>query len=363
VNIHNGQITVDISPTIGSLSGAGTLKLNGASLTLTQNVEMSVGGLDLSNGALVNADGGIETGNLTMQGSTVTTPAIFLLGPFSASATANIIGSTLNAALNLAGTLTLDTSTVVSAGPVGTLFLNGASSITGSTYSGIISVDAGTLDISGASTISSPELALGVESTGTMNLKGGQFTADSELIGIDGTGSVEHTAGKNLVNGTLTLGSAPNGYGTYDLQTTGTQLYSLIAGDEVIGDAGTGFFTHTFSAGAINSTGTLTLGSLATGNGTYLLGDQNGVLLAVAEVVGDSGKGFLSQSNGTSQVSGTLTLGQSSGGDGTYKLTGGTLTANTEIVGGDGSGLFTQKGGSNTVGGNLCISSVGKGLA
>jgi len=171
------------------------------------------------------------------------------------------------------------------------------------------------------------------------------------IVGSAGTGTFTQGHG-NINVFSLTTGSAANSNGTYTL-VSGTLSTNI----EIIGDVGAGTFQHNLtqifaSSGVIdasgtNTTGTLILGNAAQGSGEYDL--NGGSLIAGNETIGNAGSGVLYQTGGTNSVSGAITVGATSGGRGTYTLTGGTLTAGGAQIGANGS--FTQSGGSATVNG------------
>jgi len=210
-------------------------------------------------------------------------------------------------------------------------------------------------------TISGAKLLLGavLGSSGTMKLNDtSSLSADNELVGDGGDGTFNQSGGTNTISGTLTVGNQFFSNSSYTLGRIGS-TGTLTAGNEIIGNAGTGFFGQGFGTQTLNSiTGTLTLGAQAGGSGTYVLDQAGNNVAAGDEVVGDAGTGLFSQGDGSdNNVSGTLTLGRSSGGSGTYTLSasGGTVEANTEIVGDGGQGTFNQSGGTNTISGTLTV--------
>ena len=218
----------------------------------------------------------------------------------------------------------------------------------------------------------------------------GKFHAGSEIIGNTAIGTLTQSSGSNVITGGLTLGSAVDALGTYDL--SGGQLTT---GSVVVGDAATGLTdpgTHllTQAGGTFNQTGgthtitgALTLSSQGSSTGAYNLSGTGILNVNTAgpngrEYVGSSGTGTFTQkggqnsanylyvgdspgSNGTfEQSDGTNTItyalivgtqaagGGKPGATGTYNLSGGTLGAGVETIGNYGSGTFQQTGGKNT---------------
>ena len=197
----------------------------------------------------------------------------------------------------------------------------------------------------------------GLIGNGTYNLSGtveSNLSAKIEYIGYDGSGAFVQTGGRNTVTSTLTLGYNSGGNGSYDLSDGG----SLSAGDEYIGNSGTGVFTQTGGGNTVTNRLTLGGGSIYTsiGNGTYNLGVA-GSLSAGDEYIGESGTGAFNQTGGTHTVTNGLTLGVISSGDGTYNLSvaESTLSADHENIGSFGKGAFKQTGGRNTVTNDLTV--------
>ncbi len=183
------------------------------------------------------------------------------------------------------------------------------------------------------------------------NMSGGSLSTWAHDVGVNGTGQFSQSGGTNAITAYLRLGLNSGDAGTYVLSGTGCLV---CPSDEIIGDFGAGTVSQ---SGGSNTTGTLLIGYISGGRGTYSLSD--GLLSASMEYLGSSGIGVFDQSGGTnSLVSGTLQIGNSSAASGTYTLRGGSLVVASEIVGTTGSGTFTQSGGTNTVTGgtgSFCI--------
>ncbi|MGC9194148.1 MAG: autotransporter domain-containing protein [Syntrophobacteraceae bacterium] len=195
---------------------------------------------------------------------------------------------------------------------------------------------------------------------GTYNLSGGALLADTEAVGLGGTGTFNHTNANNTVSGELFVGSE-GGTGTYNLSGG-----ALKADSEFVGLYGTGIFTQT--GGTNTNTGMLFLGldtsfpgldtsGSGTSKGEYTLsGGTNTVESGM--YVGDGGTGTFTQTGGNNIVNGGLIVGFQ-GGTGTYNLSGGVLRADSEFVGESGTGTFTQTGGTNTVNEGLYLGAEG----
>jgi autotransporter-associated beta strand protein len=205
-------------------------------------------------------------------------------------------------------------------------------------------------------------LYLGYSSSGSGNytLGGGSLSVvnspGAEYLGYSGTGTFTQTGGTNSVwdgsnpiGYSLCLGYNPSGSGTYSLSQTGY----LSAPYQYLGYSGGGSFTQ--SGGSNSASEYIYLGyngpsgSSPASNGTYsLIGP--GVLSAGVLVVGNSGGGNFTQSDGSNNP-GDLYLGDVFGGSGEYNLSAtGRLSAAYEYVGYGGTGSCTQSGGTNTVG-------------
>lgn len=203
-------------------------------------------------------------------------------------------------------------------------------------------------------------LSIGVAGTGTFTLNAGSLSAGNARIGVAaaGTGTFNHYGGTVSVSNTLTLGGPLEGAGSYNL---GNPIPSsgpapvLTAGNETIGDNGSGSFTHL--AGSNRVAGTLLIGNSGTGGGIYEL--DGGTLIATAEIVGNAGFGNFIQNGGANQVGhGSLIVGNLNGGFGAYFLTDGTLTAGSLTVALAAPGRFFQIGGTVLLDKGLTVGAV-----
>lgn len=172
--------------------------------------------------------------------------------------------------------------------------------------------------------------------------------ATTETIGTDFVATYNHHDGSNSA-GTLIVGDLGGGTGTYNF-TNGM----LNGGAEFIGVSGIGTFNQ--SGGMNGVTGSLEIASNSGGTGTYNL--TAGTVNAGTEVIGSSGTGTSNQTGGTNTVSGSLTIASNVGSVGTYNLSGGALSAAAEVIGNSGVGAFNQSGGTNLVSGSLTIASL-----
>jgi hypothetical protein len=183
----------------------------------------------------------------------------------------------------------------------------------------------------------------------TLSITGGtlQTTGPQDTIGGDARGAIVQTGGSYITagpngdgtQGTLIIGSATSGTGTYSLSGTGSVS---VAKFEAVGVDGRGTFTQ--SAGT-HSVGTnLYLGMNATGNGSYTLSNTGNLFVNGREEIGSYGTGVFNQGGGTNTIGGTLYIARYPGSTGIYNLSGGTLNANGGIV---NNGTFSQTNGQN----------------
>jgi hypothetical protein len=220
---------------------------------------------------------------------------------------------------------------------------------------------------------------------GTFNVTGGL------ILGGLGSGSLIQGSGA-LICGSMSLGAQATGTGTYELDgavatfTNGYHVGDLGAGKIILpggsmtltGDG----YVGVSGAGTVNQTGgvqtigtslanrTLSIGSLSSGIGTYLLSGTGSLAVNGFERVGDAGSGIFNQSSGIHSIvandpnSFTLLLGAQAGGHGAYVLSGGTLITNaSESVGINGGvGTFLQSGGTHTAANlDVCFGSASTG--
>lgn len=200
-------------------------------------------------------------------------------------------------------------------------------------------------------------LIINATDTGNMTFTQGGYNLQvlTEIVGDTGTGAFNQIGGTNAVTGTLSLGSSSSANGSYDLSGTG----ALSADSVYIGSSGTGTFIQTGGSNTMDSA--LYLGHNSTGNGSYDL--SGGVVTGtIHEYIGYAGTGTFTQSGGTNTLlGGSLYLGYDSTGDGSYNLSSGDLSVVFEYIGRDGAGSFTQTGGTHTVAAPLYIGSSASG--
>jgi hypothetical protein len=194
---------------------------------------------------------------------------------------------------------------------------------------------------------------------GSYTLTGGGLYTESTIVGNRGTGTFTHdgTTGSDVNHfaDTLTIASQVGSSGVYNLGAG-----RLTSETQIIGNSGTGEFIQSAPLNSYNSTGSLVVGRESTGDGTYTM--QGGWLFAGSETIGDGGTGRFTHWGGLNDVAGDLTIGDFNFtyGNGTYSMMGmfggnPELRANNEYVGNYGNGSFEQFGGTNTVAGGLHI--------
>jgi hypothetical protein len=243
----------------------------------------------------------------------------------------------------------------------GSLILGSGAGIFGNYYlsDGILSVGQEVVAQSGSGyvyqsggnhTVGTVQLAQNAGSQGQFSFVGGTLTVNGDVVGGAGTSLLEIDAPGASFSGNisgitnLSVGSATGSNGVF--ATGGSQ--SVAAQVELIGDEGTGTWTQ---SGGTNSAGTLALGEIAGGNGTYNL--SGGSVSADFLQVGVNGIGTFNQYAGTSIiVNNEFDVALFSGSSGTYNLYGGSLSAPLELIGQSAPmaapAAFVQRGGTNT---------------
>jgi hypothetical protein len=216
---------------------------------------------------------------------------------------------------------------------------------------------ASTLSIPGANTLTASAMFVG-------GYNGSANTAGRGAV-IHSNGNVTMTTGSDLA---LAVGAGSTG--TYTLSGVG----GLFANQsEFIGYGGTGTFNQSAGTNTINasSVGSLDLGGLSTGNGTYNLSGTGVLNVTAQEHVGDQGTGSFIQTGGTNTISGTkpsdatpndLNIAYGATGIGTYSISGGTATVPGDVyVGGSAAGvggfgtLNVSGTGTMTIAGGLSV--------
>jgi len=259
---------------------------------------------------------------------------------------------------HVAGNLVIaDQSTSVSDAGTGAYTLNaGALSVSGNEtigYAGIgtFTHTAGTHAVTGSLILADKRVftigggLLGGDPVTITRIGSGSYTlgpaatltvAHDEIVGNAGAASFSQTGGDHRIDGSLFLGFAAGAQGAFTL-TTPTRIAEgqlIVGGNETVGNAGAGIFTHT---GGTNKVAySLIVGNAAGSNGTYNLSNTANLV-----------------------VDGTIYVGNYPGSTGAFNLSGGTVSAGYEQVGVYGNASFIQTGGKNTIANFLMIANHG----
>ena len=224
------------------------------------------------------------------------------------------------------------------------LNLGAQSGIPNNPYSGTMTLNltGGTLSaIGNPLEVGGNQPTIGGTGRGVLDQTGGTFL----ISGLDGSNPPQLT-------GSLVLGSETTGIGTYNLSGTGSLSVALF---EMVGANGTGTFNQ--SAGSHIVGTNLYLGYNSGSNGTYSLNGTGSLGVIGSEAVGYNGTGIFSQSGGTNNVERNLLISRYplTGSSGTYNLSGGTLNVNGEIV---NNGTFNQTNGGSSVKGTFATTGI-----
>jgi hypothetical protein len=334
---------------------AGTFTQTGGSNNLSN--QLIVGGLgaasySLSGGFLSIGTLGFEDIGGGTDGGAIFSPA----DKFTQTGGANNDNGDLEVGVNGAtGTYSLSNGSLT-VGISPTNFVEANIGVSGGT--GIFNQSSGSVSFNGSLNIGTG----GGNSNGSYTLSGGQLnvekygTTAQGFVTVGGSngdvGTFNQTGGTVLVGDylhqafELHLGDGPGGSGTYSLGGSGSLI---IAGNEIVGNAGTGTFTQTGGSNQIrrmsdNSAGELIVGAAAGGTGTYNLGGNAILTVENDEIVGDMGTGAFIQTGGNNNVAGRVRIGDS-GGNGTYTISAGLLSVGlVELGGASGAGILTVTG-------------------
>ena len=243
----------------------------------------------------------------------------------------------------------------------GQLFVNSSVEFVGYSGTGIFTQSGGQNELSGFDATAGLNVGFNATGVGTYSLSGGTLTSRNITVGVNGTGTFDHTAGQVQLSGAvgnLIVGQNLGSHGTYNLSGAGSIMVAnpgSIGGQIFVGKVGTGTFNQTG--------GTITANTLIVGNsdpntddvghGTYTLSG------GVANFIGpdEISQGVVISTNlgsGTLSVSGSGVLNTTSinvyfHGDPTtgLKLDGGTInTGHLFLLAGADTGSFTWTTGT-----------------
>ena len=268
---------------------------------------------------------------------------------------------------------------------LGTYYLNSGATL--STTNDFVGLDAtGVFNQTGGTHTIENALYMGRYSDnagdGTYNQSGGTLSANYEYVGYEGSGDFVHSGGTNSIAYTMYLGRQSTAQGMYTLSSTGTLNVSTI----YCGYSGGGLGIFNYNGGTLN-TDTINIvngsskfnqknfdwtfdGHIQIDGGLYDAGSRiltldsastatlnmtSGQINANYLRVGDSQKGEVTQTLGTTTLSNYLQLGYSTGSEGTYTLNGGSILSHYNRIGYSGTGTFTQNGGTNDADYNVIL--------
>ena len=176
----------------------------------------------------------------------------------------------------------------------------------------------------------------------TYTVPSGGDAFDSLYLGINQTGTVNHSSGTLTISQYFEMADLGGSNGTYNLSGTGT-LNTL---DINVGLNGIGVFNQSGGTDNVGSNG-INLGSFSGANGTYTL---SGGTLSVTggTYLSYKGTGVFTQSGGTATLGGVYFVGGASTAKGTLNLNGGTLNVPSIALGdtGGGTSTFNFNGGT-----------------
>ena len=373
-----GTGTFNIGGNISELqAGGGSIVKSGTSTVTLSGTNTYTGNTTLSGGTLsvgVAANLGAAGANLVFNGGTLQITGTTLtnfsgIGHTVSFTSGQTVGLDIN---NAANTFTADQNLNQGTGGLtksgaGTLTLNGTN-----TYTGNTTLSGGALNINSATAIGSGTLVIGASGTSIDNTSGSPVVLSNNNINLllgnmlyNGTGGSSLSFGNGVLtmnaasrtltvtNGTMTIGSIAAGNGTYVFNAAG-------AGALVINNAADASFTGGFGAGGGV---TVRVGDKAAlGNGTFTATNVtlqafqplNGAMTMSNTVLPNQ---FTVSGNNSIELAGIVTTGGTAGNRTiTSSITGGTLTLNnvdinTEV--GTVRGMTIAGTGNTTIKGTI----------
>ncbi len=328
----------------------------------------------------------LYNGSVLVSNSTFSTTFTSYLHGSSATSTFEIVDSTVNLTAMAIGRDVQNASGKVCRNILrmrsGSLNLSGTIEVghTGNStasITGVVEQTGGAVTIGGGGMISMP---VNTYATGFFNLSGGRLSllngGDSMRLGgrdAAGKGFFTMTDGVLTNKGTMYLGTATGGYGTFEqsggnsffektilvgASTNATGNLNLLGGTLNLSAANANINVGNFSnatgrclvsGGLLNAAGrTLYLGSVPFGNGSLI--QSGGIVSNAATVIGNAyaSSGTLLISNGLFNVAGSMNVGNVSNATSRCEVDGGLLNLSGTVWLGSGtmgSGTFVQNNG------------------
>ena len=389
LNIQNGGLVSNTAGYIGGnpfLSGTvapvGTVNVDGAGSTWTNNGDLYVAFFAGSTGTLNITNGGSVSNHLG---------AIASATGSTGMATVDGIGSTWTSINNLlvgdsgTGTLMVTNGGLVSSefgfiggiGGTGTATVNGSMNGTASKWtitSGMFVGENGngTLNVTGGGMVSDVNGTIGDQpgAVGTANIDGAGSTwtnSGTLTVGSQSNGSLNITNGGTvMVNGSFArIGEQPTSTSSVTVDGLGSTW--TLANELDVARAGTGALMIQ-NRGTVNMTGAsrASIGVVADSNGTMTVdGTGSTFTNGGGLLVGDSGNGALHITSGGAVSNSFGQIGSAMGSTGTATVdgAGSTWTNNgTFLVGNAGTGMMTVTDGGAVTSGNSQIGSSSTGV-
>ena len=345
----------NVSITKDNTGYTGTTNVQGGTLNISANEAVGTGAINVSSGANLQIQGGLNVDNTvtlngtgtggngalqnfggtnTLSGSVVlgsaarietNTGSLTLSGTVSGSGNTLTVGGTGNTTIS--GTLANGAGGLVKE-ESGTLLLSGANS-----YSGTTTVSGGTLIVANSNALGAAPAGTTVDSGATLQLQN-NITIASEALTNNGT--LANASGSNTYSGVIS--------GTGDVDVNGGQLTltnaNTFSGDITVTNGTTLVATNSGALGTGGTTTVLTGGTLELQNN---ISSSTETLVNLAGT-GNGGVGALLNTSGNNTLdsnialtadatiratSGTLTLGIDDGTTPTLDLSGGNVTFDT----------------------------------
>jgi fibronectin-binding autotransporter adhesin len=370
-----GTLTLTGDETVGGVSGAGFVQLNGGDLTLVSGNSTISGIVSGGNGLIVDG------GDVTLSGANSYTGDTTVSGGGLTVATGGTLGATTNDTTVDGGTLTINTATTQNDVMLDSGTINGSATLTTTTYEQSGGQMAGNVSASGLQELSGGTITGALSGMGDVSVTGatafvtGAGTIASNDITITGSGALSTDGGAlsttaEIQNaGTLTLTGAEtimsaNGGGTIDLNggdltlADGTSLLSgvISGGNGLTVDGGAVTIsgtTNTFTGPTTVADGDLDLTGNVGGNASVTGAD------AVLNVTGGTVGGSTTNDGGTINIDGGTFSGLVANMNGTLMGTGaviGTIENQDLMTVATGETLDVTGSVTNTAGGTLSTS-------